>query len=435
VSERPLVSIVIPTHNRAARLLAALDALARQDWSDGAFETIVVADGCTDATREAVGSWRAPFPLRLVEQPGSGPAVARNRGAADASGRYLLFLDDDIQAGPGLVGAHVAAHASGPRQVVIGYLPARVAGAGLFAVTLRGWWDAMFQAMRKPGHRFTFRDLLSGNFSLERRLFDEVGGFEARLRCHEDYELGLRLLEAGAAFRFAPDAAGLHDERTTLEDSFARKFEEGGADIWLMRRRPGLAWVLPLFYMQAASRRRRLLRRLALAWPAGGDALARWYRWRLGAFECVRLRYRWRATLEDLLFYWYWRGVAAVVEPGELETLRRSAERRPAGGAPLDLDLREGLEAAERRLDCERPAALHLRYGPHPVGEVPAVPGSENLRAAHLRPLLAEPLFGGYFRALALTDELPPFIDVARVLAECPPPRISRSALPASFAT
>jgi hypothetical protein len=82
-------------------------------------------------------------------------------------------------------------HAGETGQVVIGYLPARVRDTDFFSIALRGWWDAMFQEMWKPGHRFTFRDLLSGNFSLERGLFDAVGGFETQLRCHEDYELGL----------------------------------------------------------------------------------------------------------------------------------------------------------------------------------------------------------------------------------------------------
>jgi glycosyltransferase involved in cell wall biosynthesis len=424
MSATPCVSIVVPTQNRASRLGASLDALARQRWPHDVLEVIVVADGCTDDTAEVFGSWRPPFAARLIRQAASGPAVARNRGAADARGRFLIFLDDDIEVDPGFVDAHLQAHGSEPGQVVIGYLPARVARADFFSIALRGWWDAMFQAMWQPGHRFTFRDLLSGNCSLERDLFDAVGGFETQLRVHEDYELGLRLLEGGARFRFAPEALGIHDERTDLAAALKRKFEEGRADVWLLERRPHLFGALPISYISSSSRRRRLLCWLASRVPRAGDAVAWVLRQRLGVYERLRLRFRWRELLEDLLVYWYWRGLTVGGGPLDVGTLRRRAASLAA--VPADLDLAEGLEAAERRLERERPAAVRLRHGPHVIGEIPDVPGAENLRGEHLRPLLAEePLILDYIRALALAGELPPVVNIARVLAACPPPRTS----------
>jgi glycosyltransferase involved in cell wall biosynthesis len=424
VSATPLVSIVVPTHNRGPRLGACLDALGRQRWPSDGLEVIVVADGCTDDTADVFASWRPPFAARLLRQPASGPAVARNRGAADARGRFLIFLDDDIQVDEGFVGAHVQAHGGKTGQVVIGYLPARVPHMDFFSIALRGWWDAMFQAMWQPGHRFTFRDLLSGNCSLERDLFEAVGGFETQLRVHEDYELALRLLEGGARFRFAPEALGIHDERSDLAAALKRKFEEGRVDVWLLERRPHLFGALPISYISNTSRRRRLLCWLASRGPRAGDALAWVLRQRLGVYERLRLRFRWRELLEDLLVYWYWRGLSVGGGPIDVDVLRRRAASLAA--APTDLDLAEGLEAAERRLDRERPAAVRLRHGPHMIGEIPDAPGAEDLRGEHLRPLLAEePLIVDYLRALALAGELPPVVDVARVLAACPPPRTS----------
>jgi GT2 family glycosyltransferase len=425
VSATPLVSIVVPTHNRASRLGASLDALARQRGPHDALEVVVVADGCTDDTADVFASWRPPFAARLISQPASGPAVARNRGAADARGRFLIFLDDDIQVDPGFVDAHLQAHGDEAGQVVIGYLPARIPHSDFFSIALRGWWDAMFQAMWQPGHRFTYRDLLSGNFSLDRGLFDTVGGFETQLRAHEDYELGLRLLEAGARFRFAPLAVGVHDERTDLAGALRRKFHEGRADVWLLARRPHLFGALPIHYIQReSSRRRRLLCGLAARAPRAGDALAWMLRHRLRLLEHLRLRFRWRALLEDLLIYWYWRGLVAAGGPPDLDALHRASASMAGdvAGAGADLDLAKGLEVAESRLDQERPATMRLRHGAHAIGELPAQPGAEPLRGVHLRPLLAERFVDGYVRALALAGELPPVVDVARVLAECPPP-------------
>ena len=216
--QRVDVSIVIPTHNRRAPATRTLHALAHQCCSRTTFEVILVADGCTDNTAGlATAEW--PMPVRVLEQSHAGPAAARNRGAVEAAGDLLVFLDDDIEVLPGFVAAHVAAHVA-PDIVAIGYLPTKLQGRrDLFTGMLRAWWEAMFERMRDPGHRFTYADLLSGNFSVSRQLFERTGGFDEKLPCHEDYELGYRLIAAGARFQFVPAAAGWHHEHT---DSGAR---------------------------------------------------------------------------------------------------------------------------------------------------------------------------------------------------------------------
>src|SRR5262245_47332862 len=213
----PRVSIVIPTRNRRASVERALASLAAQSYPAPAFEVIVVADGCDDGT-PAIPAEGRPFSLRVIDQPARGPSAARNAGAAAARGDLLIFMDDDIEPRPGFVAAHVQAHADrDPARVAIGYLPPQLQGRrDFFAIMLRAWWEAMFGRWRGPGYRFSYSDLLSGNFSLGTTLFTAVGRFDESLRCHEDYELGFRLIAAGARFTFAPEAAGWHHERTDL---------------------------------------------------------------------------------------------------------------------------------------------------------------------------------------------------------------------------
>src|SRR5262245_19563251 len=117
------ISVIIPTHNRCASLRQTLDALSAQTYPLQQVEVLVVADGCVDGTVEMLRRYRAPFGMRIIEQQGQGPAAARNQGAAHATGRLLLFLDDDVKVVPSLIEAYVSAHQRCPGQVVVGYLP------------------------------------------------------------------------------------------------------------------------------------------------------------------------------------------------------------------------------------------------------------------------------------------------------------------------
>lgn len=419
----PAVSVIVPTHNRGAVLQRTLDALCAQTYPAEHTELIVVADGCTDETLQMLQGAHAPFPLHVIAQSHQGPGAARNAGAARARGTILLFLDDDIEATPHLVQAHVRAHAEGSDALVIGYLPPVLdAQIGLFRVSLRRWWEAKFDAMRQPGHRFHAFDLLSGNVSLHAGLFRRVGGFDADLRCHEDYELGVRLIRSGVRFVFAPDAAGYHHERTDLRRAFERKFEEGRADVVLGRRYPAVRPALPLSRVRPLrSRRLRLMSHLAHTWPAAGDLLASGGLAVLAVLDRVRMRYRWRRLLDQLLGYWYWRGIAdAVGSPQELARLLESAPIEEDGvHDEIEIDLRNGVAAAEELLDARRPEGARLRYGPHLIGRILPQPGAERLRGPHLRPILGTHLAKPLLKTFAQEGVIGQPFDADRLLALC----------------
>jgi GT2 family glycosyltransferase len=379
-------------------------------------EIIVVADGCSDGTTQLAFD-RTSVPIRILDQPRQGAAIARNRGADVSTADLLIFADDDVEAEPGFVAAHVEAHRDGdPARVVIGYLPPDVQNRrDFFAIMLRAWWEAMFEPMRDPGYRFSYSDLLSGNFSIERSFFERAGGFDGGFRCHEDYEFGYRLIAAGATFAFEERAVGWHHEHTDLARALQRKRDEGVADVALARRHPALVPSLPLCRQHAQwTRRTRLLQQLALTGSAAGTVIERRYRAMLSALEAARLRTRWRRLLDDLLLYWYWRGVGESLEPAAVARLCGSA---PAGDAvSYELDLRQGPCAAMQELDRVRPEALRLRWGSLVIGTVPPQPGAEPLRGRHLPSLIqrfARPL--GEALARPGGQECPPSADDSRV--------------------
>lgn len=88
---RPLVSVVIPAYNRAARLPAAIDSALRQDVTD--LEIVVVDDGSTDDTRSVAAAYGTR--VRYVHQVNGGVGAARNSGIRHATGSFIAFLDSD----------------------------------------------------------------------------------------------------------------------------------------------------------------------------------------------------------------------------------------------------------------------------------------------------------------------------------------------------
>lgn len=90
-----LVSVVIPTHNRADLLPRAIDSVLNQTYSN--FEIIVVSDGSTDNTEEVVKSYSVKDSrIRFIGySPARGGNIARNTGIEAANGEYVAFLDDD----------------------------------------------------------------------------------------------------------------------------------------------------------------------------------------------------------------------------------------------------------------------------------------------------------------------------------------------------
>jgi len=91
---QPLVSVVIPTYNRARQVCVAIDSVLAQTWPS--VEMVVVDDGSTDDTREVL---KTRYPddarIRYVFKTNGGPASARNEGFRHARGDYVALLDSD----------------------------------------------------------------------------------------------------------------------------------------------------------------------------------------------------------------------------------------------------------------------------------------------------------------------------------------------------
>lgn len=247
---QPSISVVIPTHNRSTVVRRTLMSLAHQTVPAEQFEVILVADGCEDDTAAMAQVLEVPYRLTILAQGASGAAAARNLGAGAAAAALLMFLDDDMEALPGLIEAHLAAHHERPDTVVLGYFPVvpTEGPSDFYRVTSRAWWEDMFTRQARPNYRFTFRDLCAGNISLSREQFFNAGGFDPQFKgmSGEDYELGVRLLRAGARFSFVRAATSLHHDASTQARSCQRALADGRGQVVLLRKHPELVTELSL---------------------------------------------------------------------------------------------------------------------------------------------------------------------------------------------
>lgn len=96
-------SIVIPSYNRPQKLSACLQTLSRLDYPRTDFEVVIANDGSAVPLEPVVAPHVGALRVRLVDLPHGGVSSARNGGAQVATGRYLVFIDDDCICAPNLL--------------------------------------------------------------------------------------------------------------------------------------------------------------------------------------------------------------------------------------------------------------------------------------------------------------------------------------------
>jgi glycosyltransferase involved in cell wall biosynthesis len=113
---KPFVTVVIPSHGGADRIVETLDSLAHQTMDPSEFEVVVVLNGVLDDTPDRIQQVRRQYPrlrLRTVQLRESGAGRARNAGIAAAAGQHLTFVDDDDAVSPGFLESLAAATEDG----------------------------------------------------------------------------------------------------------------------------------------------------------------------------------------------------------------------------------------------------------------------------------------------------------------------------------
>ena len=89
----PRVSVVIPAFNAKKWIAEAIDSVLAQSFEG--YEIVIVDDGSTDATEQALGGLIRAKQIRYFRQEQRGVSAARNRGVDESRGQLIAFLDAD----------------------------------------------------------------------------------------------------------------------------------------------------------------------------------------------------------------------------------------------------------------------------------------------------------------------------------------------------
>jgi glycosyltransferase involved in cell wall biosynthesis len=117
----PYITVVICTRDRAARLSNVLSSFENLIVPTGlSWEICVVDNGSSDNTADVVAGFATRLPVRCVREEAAGLSNARNRGVAEAKGRYICWTDDDVELDERWLAAYAEAFERHPEAAVFG---------------------------------------------------------------------------------------------------------------------------------------------------------------------------------------------------------------------------------------------------------------------------------------------------------------------------
>lgn len=235
-SRAPLLSVIVCTWNSGDRARETLVSLAHQSLPRDRYEVIVIDNASDDGTAERLARWSGPLGFRIAREEKLGLCHARNRGVAEARGRYLLFMDDDAVAPAHLLETYARAARrhrpelmGGPAHGLWESEPPRWLqtfhwrGFSLFSYGARQRWVR--------GNEF----FLGCNVVFRRDVFDRFGLFDpeldrkgAGLAGDGERLLELKVLHNGGRGLYLPEAYVFHKvtRARMTKDYFLRRAEQ-----------------------------------------------------------------------------------------------------------------------------------------------------------------------------------------------------------------
>ena len=219
------VSVIVPTYNGERKIPIILEALSNQTFKD--FEIVIAIDGSTDNTEDQVRKWESKFAnLRIAVQTNKGRAAIRNFGAMEAGGDLLIFYDDDMIPDKTSVERHFFFHTKNGSNVILGGNAAELSKDGLTDIQqYRAWLTKKWISKFEEGVNLIPSSdifLTAANFSIKKKLFNELHGFDERLNDIEDFEFAFRASKNNIQLYFDKLNVAIHNDLITAKSYLKR---------------------------------------------------------------------------------------------------------------------------------------------------------------------------------------------------------------------
>jgi mycofactocin system glycosyltransferase len=260
----PTVSVVVPAHGRPEATRACIASLLALDYPTDRLEIIVV----DDASEPPLAPSLADMPVRVLrEERNIGQSAARNRGAAQATGDLLAFIDNDCVAAVDWLRTLVPQFGDPAVGIVGGRVlaPDPNSDVAAFEVVRSPLDMGSLDSEVGPGESVAY--LPTCNLLVRRDLLLRQGGFDPDMRLGEDVDFVWRSLREGARACYTPAGCVVHHHRIRLWDLLCRRTDYGSSEATLQQRHPAGWRVMPLPLLTLT-----LLTALTLAplfWEAG----------------------------------------------------------------------------------------------------------------------------------------------------------------------
>jgi len=186
-----MISVVIPTHNRADLLMRAVQSAVLQTYKD--IEIIVVSDGSTDNTAELMRvQGKKDTRISFIEyHPAGGGNTARNLGVECASGEYVAFLDDDDEWMPNKLEKQMKVFAENPDIGLV------CTGITVVYVDEKIRYNSIPNLQGDLRRQILLKNVIGTTSSVivKKNLVLDTGGFDTKLIALQDYDLWIRICQ------------------------------------------------------------------------------------------------------------------------------------------------------------------------------------------------------------------------------------------------
>lgn len=256
----PALSVIVPSLNGVQKLPRFLAALEKQTFTD--FELIIVLDGSTDGSKALLAQSKTSFPVVVVEQANQGRAGARNTAAKYARAAILVSMDDDMRPEPDCLSYHFAFHQKN-KGAILGGRPAgdpqsMQTDVQKFKLALESKWRTLLPDDLVPLTPENL-SLAAANFSIEKSLFEALGGFDSRLQNGVDIDLAMRAYLAKVPIYFEPKCVAWHDDFITCRSYIERQRQYTAAYALLRALKPEVVAHFPHVRENSAPRWKKIL--------------------------------------------------------------------------------------------------------------------------------------------------------------------------------